>query len=63
MGINIDVLKTKLKKRLPDDKDMLKHLDIVAAEAERLSSLTLKFTQYLKLPEKERNRIQTGGIR
>ena len=57
MGINLDVLRAKLKKQFSSDDPVLKHLEIVANESVRLQEITLLFLEYIKLPEKKRAKI------
>ena len=57
VGINLDVLKTKLKKKIPQEKDIFKHLEIVASETQRLNIIVLKYLKYLKLSDKERKKV------
>jgi len=54
VGINLDVLKAKLKKKVPQDKDVFKHLEIVSSEAQRINILVMKYLDYLKLNDNER---------
>ena len=57
IGINLDVLKTKLKKKIPDEKNIFKHLEIVSSETQRLNEIVLKYLKYLTLSEKEKQKI------
>ena len=57
VGINLEVLKTRLKKKIPQEKDIFKHLEIVATEAERLNELVLKYLNYLKMSDQKRKQI------
>lgn len=57
IGINLDVLKTKLKKKIPDEKDIFKHLEIVSSETQRLNEIVLKYLKYLTLADKEKQKI------
>jgi len=54
VGINLDVLKAKLKKKVPQEKDVFKHLEIVSSEAQRINILVMKYLDYLKLNDNER---------
>ena len=57
VGINLDVLKTRLKKKIPEEKDVFKHLDIVSSEVKRINVLVIKYFKYLKLSDKERKKV------
>lgn len=57
VGINLDVLKNKLKKKIPQEKDIFKHLDIVASESQQLNEIVIKYLKYLKLTDKERRKV------
>ncbi|MDZ7262098.1 MAG: HAMP domain-containing histidine kinase [candidate division KSB1 bacterium] len=49
VGLNLDVLKTKIKKRiLENPEDILKHADIIGAEFQRLNDIVHTFIDYLK---------------
>lgn len=54
VGINLDVLKTKLKKHAPGEKDMIKHLDLAANQAQLINNIILEFVKYMKLDDKKR---------
>ena len=57
-GINLDVLKSKLKKKIPYEKDVFKHLEIVNSEVERLNTISEKFIKYLNLSDKKKQQIE-----
>ncbi|MBN2010408.1 hypothetical protein JW960_13765 [candidate division KSB1 bacterium] len=68
MGINLDVLRAKLKKQYSSDDPVFKHLDIVSSESKRLQDITLTFLDYVKTPEKKRasidlKKLLEGGTR
>ena len=56
VGINLDVLKVKLQKQIKEQATM-KHLEIAASEAKRLSDIIEKYLKYLKLTEKEKAKV------
>ena len=53
--INLDVLKVKLSKQ-GTDKKTLKHVEIAAAEVQRISVIVQKYFDYLKLSDSERKK-------
>lgn len=57
VGINLDVLKTQLKKKIPQEKDILHHLDIISTEAQRLNTIVMKYLNYLEKSDRERQKI------
>jgi signal transduction histidine kinase len=57
MGINLDVLRAKLRKQFPEDDPVLKHLEIVTTESRRVQDITLTFLDYLKQSESKRKKI------
>ncbi len=57
IGINLDVVRTKVRRQLPQDKDIAKHLSLIASETERLQEIVLKYLTYLKLSDKERQKL------
>ena len=57
VGINLDVLKTKLNKKIPQEKDIFKHLEIVSSETQRLNDMVLKYLKYLTLSDREKKKI------
>lgn len=56
IGINLDVVRLKLKKHYPQEKEMLKHLDIVTNEAEAIIGKIEKYMKYVKLDDKNRQK-------
>ncbi len=54
LGLNLDVLRSRLKKLKVDEKYILKHLDIAINESKQLEKLTTLFVDYLKLSDKQR---------
>jgi len=57
VGINLQVLQVKLKKTVPQEKDLFKHLDIVSSEIKRVNDIVLKYLDYLKFDEKKQQQI------
>ena len=57
--INLDVLKVKLSKQ-GADKKMLKHVEIAAAEVQRISVIVQKYFEYLKVSDSERKKKNNG---
>lgn len=55
--INLDVLKAKLQRKVPQEKDIFKHLEIILSEEKRLNEIVLNYLNYLKLPDKEKKKI------
>jgi len=62
MGLNLDVLRNRLHKQYPDNPDLLKHVDIAAKEAERLQQITLTFLDYLKMSDKEKQKVDLNSL-
>ncbi|NOZ60155.1 MAG: hypothetical protein GXO74_00590 [Calditrichaeota bacterium] len=54
--INLDVAKVKCEKTAAD-KAISKHLQIAGNEVQSIHRLTERFIEYVKLPEKKRNKI------
>lgn len=54
-GINLDVLKVKLKKQKVD-KQTLQHLTIVDSEIKRVNQLVQIYFDYLKLSDKDKKK-------
>jgi len=57
VGINLQVLQVRLKKTVPQEKDLFKHLDIVSSEIKRVNDIVLKYLDYLKFDEKKQQQI------
>ena len=62
IGINLDVLKSRMKKKLPGEEGMMRHIEIVSTEVDRLQELTLKYLKYLKMKDKERSKIDLRSL-
>lgn len=58
-AINLDVLQVKLSKQ-GADKKTLKHVEIAAAEVQRISVIVQKYFDYLKLSDSERKKKNNG---
>jgi len=56
VGINLDVVRIKLKKNCPQEKEILKHIDIVASESEAIIEKIQKYMKYVKLDDKNRQK-------
>ena len=57
IGINMDVVQTKIRKKFPEEKDLIKHLMIVSSESNRLQEIVMKYLKYLELGDEERRKI------
>ncbi len=57
VGINLDVLKTKLKKAVPGEKDVFKHLDLVFEQSQKINEVVIEFIKYSKMKENERKKV------
>ena len=57
VGINLDVLKTKLRKTIPAEKDIFKHLDLVSEQSHKINDVVIEFIKYSKLSDKERKKV------
>ncbi len=53
--LNLDVVQVKLKKQ-KTDKALLKHLEIVSQELQRLNHILQSYFNYLKLSDRERKK-------
>ena len=62
VGINLDVLKTKLKKTLPKEKDILKHLDLVSDQSQKINDVVIEFIKYSKMKDKDRKKVNLRKI-
>ena len=62
VGINVEVLKTKIRKKLPGETDLQKHLEIIKSETERLNTLSMLFLKYLQLPENKRHKTDLRAL-
>lgn len=57
VGINLDVLKTKLKKTVPGEKDILKHLDLVSEQSQKITDVVIEFIKYSKMKDNDRKKV------
>ena len=57
VGINLEVLRTKLKKKIPQERDIFKHLEIILSEIQRQNEIVMKYLNYIKLNDNERKKI------
>ena len=56
------MMKTKLKKKIPQEKDIFKHIEIVSTESQRLHEIIMKYLKYLKLNDKQRQKTDLRKI-
>jgi len=57
VGINLDVLRVKLKKEKISDKAIYKHLDIVENESHRIQEIVIKFSKYIKMSDAKKKMV------
>lgn len=57
IGINMDVLRTKLKRQPITDKDIFTHLNIVEKETLRIQEIVQKFTDYLQEDDARKKKV------
>ncbi|MBD3288698.1 hypothetical protein GF337_07850 [candidate division KSB1 bacterium] len=57
VGINLDVLRSKLKKKIPAENDLFKHLDLVSEQSQKINDVVFEFMKYSKLSDKDRKKV------
>ncbi len=62
LGINLDVLRNRLRKKFPENTDLIKHVDIASKEAERIQEITLTFLNYLKMSDKDKQKMDLNSL-
>ena len=54
IGINLEVAQSRLKKKHPEDAEIMKFMELIANDSQKLNNVVLQFIKYTRMSDKER---------